>query len=49
MSSVKNLVRGNADASLRAAILVGIENANRLVRDRGTGAATTIPVIEVPP
>jgi serine/threonine protein phosphatase PrpC len=35
------------DASLRAAILDGIEGANQRVRQIGTGAATTLAVVEL--
>ncbi len=38
--------RGN-DVALRTAIINGIEQANRAVRQLGTGAATTIAIIEV--
>ena len=37
----------NDDTSLRAAILNGIENANRAVSELGVGAATTLAVAEI--
>jgi serine/threonine protein phosphatase PrpC len=47
VSSVKTRVRDHAEVSMRAAILDGIENAHRSVREMGTGAATTLSVVEV--
>lgn len=37
----------NSDASLRSGILDGIEQANRKVRDLGTGAASTLSAVEI--
>lgn len=47
VSSVQKITHNNGELSLRAAILDGIDHANRKVREMGTGAATTVSVVEI--
>ncbi len=47
IKSLTKSVTDAADDNLRAAILDGIEQANRAVRNLGTGAATTISIVEI--
>ena len=47
ITSEATLAGGEATVDLRAAILNGIEAANQAVRELGTGAATTLALVEI--
>jgi serine/threonine protein phosphatase PrpC len=47
VESLVNSIQGAGEYSLRESILDGIEHANRKILDHGTGAATTLAVVEI--